>query len=141
VGILIQRIIGQANNNNNNNNLNTFQTFKRPFPSITFNYTSTKEIEEIIKSLKTKHSHGYDEIPTKILKLSASFISYPLTYMCNKQLSSGMFQTRLKFSVVKPTFKNGDKFNISNYRPISLLTVFSKVLHVIYYYKNWNYTG
>jgi hypothetical protein len=82
---MIQRITGQANNNNNNNNLNyMFQTFKCPFPSITFNYTSIKQIEEIIKSLKTKHSHGHDEIPTKIPKLSASFISYPLTYMCNK---------------------------------------------------------
>jgi hypothetical protein len=38
---------------------------------IKFIYTSTKEIEEIIKSLKTKRSHGRDEIPTKILKSSA----------------------------------------------------------------------
>jgi hypothetical protein len=39
---------------------------------------STKEIEEIIKFLKTEHSHGYDEIPTKTLKLSAPF--YPLYF-------------------------------------------------------------
>jgi hypothetical protein len=92
------------------------QTVKRPLPSIRIRYTSTRKIEKIIKSLKTKHSHGYDEIPTKILKASAPFISSPLTYICNKSLSSGTFPSRLKFSVVKPVFKNGDKVNISNYK-------------------------
>jgi hypothetical protein len=58
-----------------------FQTFKLPFLSIKFNHSSTKEIEEIIKSLKTKHSHGYDKLPTKILKLSAPLISSPLIYI------------------------------------------------------------
>jgi hypothetical protein len=58
--------------------------------------TSTKEIEEIIKPLKTKHSHGYDEIPTKILKLSALFISSSLTYICNKSLSSRIFPNKVK---------------------------------------------
>jgi hypothetical protein len=45
--------IGQSNNNNNNNNFKLHvSNFKRPFPSIKFNYTSTKGIKEIIKSLK-----------------------------------------------------------------------------------------
>jgi fructose-1,6-bisphosphatase/inositol monophosphatase family enzyme len=48
-------------------------------------------------------------------------------------LPSGIFPTRLKFSVVKPAFKNGDKVNISNYRPISLLTAFSKVFEKVIY--------
>jgi hypothetical protein len=33
-----------------------------PYPNIIFRYTSTEEIEKIIKSLKTKNAHGYDEI-------------------------------------------------------------------------------
>jgi hypothetical protein len=49
-------------------------------------------------------------------------------YICNKSLSPRIFPSRLKFSVVKPVFKNCDKFIISNYRPISLPTAFSKVL-------------
>jgi hypothetical protein len=64
--------------------------------------------------------------------LSAPFISSPLTYICNKSLSSGIFP-RLKFSVLKPVFKNSDKLNISNHRPISLLTVFSKVSEKVIY--------
>jgi hypothetical protein len=85
------------------------QTYKGPLSNIQFRHTSTHEIEEIIKSLKAKHSYGYDEIPATILKVSVPFISSPLTYTVNKSLSSGIFPTRLKFSVVKPVFKNGDK--------------------------------
>jgi hypothetical protein len=41
-------------------------------------------------------------------------------------LSSGIFPTRLKFSEIKPIFKKGDKRNLPNYRPISMLPSLSK---------------
>jgi len=46
---------------------------------------------------------------------------------------SGTFPTRLKYAIVKPLLKKGDKENTANYRPISLLTSFSKVLEKIIY--------
>jgi hypothetical protein len=104
-----------------------------PFPDIKFNNTSSKEIERIINSLKLKNSHGYDEISTKILKVSAPFISSPLNYICNKSILSGTFPTGLKYSIVKPLFKKGDRNNLANYRLISLLTSFSKVFEKIIY--------
>ena len=60
--------------------------FHTPFPCIKFRTTSTREIEKIINSLKSKDSFGYDEISTKILKISAPFISSPLRYICNKSI-------------------------------------------------------
>ena len=72
------------------------------------------EIEKIIKSLITKNSDRYDEMSVKFLKLSASCIRSPLTYTCNKYHTSGIFLNRLKFSIVKPVFKNDDRYNISN---------------------------
>ena len=64
----------------------------------------------------------------KILKVSAPFISSPLNYICKKKsILSGIFPTRLKYSIVKPLFKKGDRNNVANYSPISLLTSFSKV--------------
>ena len=55
------------------------QVFIRPFPNIKLTPVSTKEVSEIIKSLKWKNSHGYDEIPIKILKISLPYIISPLT--------------------------------------------------------------
>jgi len=48
-------------------------------------------------------------------------------------LSSVTFPTRLKFSEIKPIYKKGDKSNTSNYRPVSLLTSFSKIFERIIY--------
>ena len=50
-----------------------------------------------------------------------------------KILSSGIFPDRLKYAVVKPLFKKGDKSNIFNFRPISILSSFSKVLEKVMY--------
>jgi len=79
-------------------------------------------IEKIIKSLRTKNACEYNEISDCIIKLIAPFTIVPLTYSCNAVLSSGVFPDRLKYAVVKPNFKKGNKQEISNYRPIALLT-------------------
>ena len=91
-------------------------------------YTIPKETEKIIKSLKSKNSHGYDRIPMKILQVSTPVIISPLSYIGNKSLSSGIFPSRLKFSEIMPLHKKGDRTDINNIRPISLITSFSKVL-------------
>jgi hypothetical protein len=66
-------------------------------------------VEIIIGSLRLKNSHGYDGISKKILKVSAPFISFPLNYSCNKSMRSGIFPPPLKYSDVKPLYKNDDK--------------------------------
>jgi hypothetical protein len=53
--------------------------------------------------------------------------------MCNAILSSGVFPDRLKYTIVKPIYKKGGKQEVSNYRPISLLTSFSKVFEKVIY--------
>ena len=104
--------------------------FGYPFPKIKWQNTSSNEIDKIIKSLKPKNSSGYDDIPLKILKISALFIVSPLTYIyiyiCSHAVSLGIFPERLKHSIVKLVFKKGDRSVISNYRPIFPITSFSK---------------
>ena len=115
------------------------RVFIQPFPTISLKRVSSKEIEDITKSLKIKNSRGYDRISTKILKLSIHYISSPLTYICNRMLSSGIFPTRLKFSEVKPIFKREDKNDTSNYRPVSLLTSFSKTFEKVIYNRSYHH--
>jgi hypothetical protein len=85
------------------------QSFKCTFPDIKFKLLSTREIKNIIKTLKTKNSYGYDGLSTKLLKISSPFIASPLTHICNKSLPSGIFPDHLKYSEIKPLLKKGDK--------------------------------
>jgi hypothetical protein len=99
-------------NNTNINNLTDItpiqyllKTFKIPFPKIKLKSLSTKEVGNIIKSLKPKNSYGYDEISTKLLRMSSSFIISPLSRICSSSLSQGICPDRLKYSEIKPLFK------------------------------------
>jgi hypothetical protein len=96
-------------------------------------YASTYEIEMIIKSLKSKNTGGYDEISTRILNLSVPYIISALTYICNAILNMGVFPGWVKHAIIKPIFKKGDDQDITNYKPISLLTSFSKVIEKLIY--------
>jgi hypothetical protein len=79
--------------------------FNISYPNINLKFTTAKEIEHVIKSLKPKNSHGYDEISTSLLKTNSVYIGSPLNHICNKSLSSGIFSQRLEYAVVKPLFK------------------------------------
>ena len=104
------------------------------FAPIKLKSVTESEIYEINKSLKWKTSYGYDEVPPWIVKLSMPFISSPLIYICNKMLSTGTFPTWLKkFSQVLPLFKKGNKTEMSDYRPVSLLTSFCKIFEKVIY--------
>jgi hypothetical protein len=48
-------------------------------------------------------------------------------------MKCGIYPDRLKHSIVKPMYKKGDKTNMTNYRSISLLTTFSKILETVIY--------
>jgi len=99
------------------------QAFNEPYPSMERKCTM-KEIEQIIKSLKMKNSCEYYEISTNILKISSSFISSPLNYVRNKILFGYVIPDRLKYTVIKPLHKNGDRCDVSKDRPVLLLTSF-----------------
>jgi hypothetical protein len=68
--------------------------------------TFTHEIEKIIKSLKSKNTGGYDEISTRIPKLSTPYILSPLTFAM-QILNTGTYLDRLKYAI-KPICKKCD---------------------------------
>ena len=71
------------------------QSFKNHFQNINLKSISTKEIENIIKSLKPKNSSGYDGLSTKLIKIISPFTGSPLAHICNKSLFSGIFPDHL----------------------------------------------
>ena len=60
----------------------------------------------------------------------------PLTHIINMSLSTGIVPNDLKIAKVIPIFKKGEQDLVSNYRPISLLTCFSKIFERIVYKRN-----
>ena len=115
------------------------QNFNCPIIPLNLKKTTTHEIGKIIHDIKTKDSSGYDEISTRILKISSPYVVSPLTFIFNKILSTGVFPERLKYSEVIPVFKKGDSGDFANYRPISILTSFSKIIEKIIYKRLYKY--
>lgn len=90
------------------------------------------ETREIIKALKNKYSSGYDEISNNIIKQTAEEITTQLNHIINNSFRYGIFPDKLKIAVVKPVHKKGDINDYNNYRPISILPSFSKILEMAY---------
>lgn len=85
------------------------------------------EVLKIIKAIKTTYSVGHDEVSTIVLKQSANVIVSVLSHLINLSFSQGVFPDRLKKAIVKPLHKKNNKEDVGNYRPIALLSIFSKI--------------
>jgi len=112
---------------------------KRAPESFYIEPTDTVEITSIVNGLKINSSPGYDEVSPKTVKLVIQWIVQPLANICNQSLTSGVFPHKMKIAKVIPIHKSDDKSEISNYRPISLLPLFSKILEKIMYKRLFKY--
>ena len=70
---------------------------------------------------------GYDNIQTNIIKANVNIFARILSNLINKSVAQGVFHDPRKRSKILPVYKNKDKRSVSNYRPISILPVISKV--------------
>ena len=100
---------------------------------------STIEIEDEINKLNSCKSSGPFSIPTKLLKTLRFLLSGPLTYLFNCSISSGVVPDKLKIARVIPVHKSGPKVIVSNYRPISLLSIFNKIFKKLIYKRLLNF--
>ena len=85
------------------------------------------------KTLKPKLSSGYDNISNKLLLHIIEDIAEPFTHIVNLSFSSGIVPANMKIAKVIPIHKSGDPASLNQYRPISLLPVFSKLTEKLMY--------
>ena len=100
-------------------------------PEWGFNLITQCDLIKVIDSLLPKNSCGFDGLSNRMLKKEKRKISALIVNLVNETLVQGTFPDVLKVAKVIPIFKKGEKFNLNNYRPISLLPVLSKVLEKV----------
>ena len=88
-------------------------------------------ILHFVNNMKPKTSYGEDLISNKILKFIAPSIIQPLKHLINLSLKTGYFPDKFKIAKIIPIFKDSDKHEFCNYRPISLLNSLSRLIESI----------
>ncbi|KAL0831334.1 hypothetical protein ABMA28_002163 [Loxostege sticticalis] len=93
--------------------------------------TDPYEVDAMIANSRIDSAPGLDGVSNRLLKTIKPFIVEPLTHVFNLSLSEGKFLNNWKTASITPVHKGGDKESPCNYRPISLLGAFSKILERI----------
>ena len=96
--------------------------------------TMAAEYEQVLrlcKDIKISKSLGFSDIPTRAFKDAFRVLVPQLVYMFNLSFVTGQFPDRWKRATIIPLYKGGDKTEVGNYRPVSLLPLPGKVLEKI----------
>jgi hypothetical protein len=91
------------------------------------------EVSKVIKNMKSSKSCGLDNIDSYILKLACDELTPAITHIINLSIEQRCFPDGWKTSKVIPLFKKKDATLPQNYRPVSLLSITSKILERIVY--------
>ena len=128
-------ICGKLKSKIQTNTNNSFTTYLEKMPkqteNLSLNPCNEVEIDTIIGNIKNKKSSGVDNISNYLMKELVCGLRTPLCIIANISIKSGIFPSKLKIAKVKPLFKQGARDDPNNYRPISLLPVFSKVIEKV----------
>ena len=102
-----------------------FMTVKgMPF---SFGYTTQDKTYKTLQNLDKKKTYQENDIPVKIIKSHKDIFSYVIHHKFNNSLHSSVFPSELKKADIIPIHKKKSKFDIENYRPVSILPVLSKI--------------
>ncbi len=82
-----------------------------------------------------------DDIDMMVVKRVIEGISKRLTYICNLSFQTSKFPNKMKIAKVIPLYKTGNKHHFTNYRPLSLLPQFSKILEKLFKKKTGQFHG
>ena len=100
---------------------------------------SEKEVCEQLLTLKANKAIGLDNISARLLKCGALEITPSITKILNMSIRSGKFPGIWKCAKVAALLKSGDRTNATNYRPISILPTFSKIIERVVHSQPYEY--
>ncbi len=100
--------------------------------SIILGTVESKEIINVVNKCTSKISEDWNDIDMFLVKKIINEIVDPLTHICNLSFKTGTFPDKMKVAKVIPLYKDGDKHLFTNYRPVSLLSQFSKIIEKLF---------
>ena len=83
---------------------------------------------EIASEIKTLSESTSSDVPIKLIKIATPPMSNLVCHIYNHSFKTGNYPNKLKFATVTPVHKADSKMALNNYRPISVLPIFSKIL-------------
>ncbi|XP_072931145.1 uncharacterized protein [Epargyreus clarus] len=121
---------------------------KPPFPTINPNLnkispansfvllkTDASEVNYVITNLSNDSAPGSDNIPNSFIKRASHILTPILCHIYNLCFEKGIFPSVFKKAIVTPIYKSGNKEDVNNYRPISVLPALSKILEKLINYR------
>ena len=114
---------------------NSFRTFlkQRCSASVFLDPVTDDEVLNEIKQFNANKSSGHDDSSPKVVKAISSYVVKPLTHIFNLSFLTGKISDALKIALVTPVYKANDQHKFSNYRQISVLPCFFKILQKLMY--------
>ena len=102
-------------------------------PYFVFKKVDENLLNREINKLKCSKSPRQDRIPVKVIKDAVDIFAKPLDAISNSSMEEGVFTEAWKLAKITPIYKSGQKADLNNYKPISLLsvqsTLFQKIVH------------
>ena len=104
---------------------------KYPNSKFKFNFVSEETVLKLLQDLDENKAAGLDNLSGKFLKDRATVLAKPISQICNLFIKYSIFPSDCKTAKLKPLFKKGSKTALKNYRPISLLSLVSKIIEKV----------
>ena len=129
IGSDLDKKLPTCNHNNSSMNSQTLnpQPDNNIEQSLFLTPVTLTECIQVINNLKNTNNH-IDCIPITLLKEIKHLIAQPIRYLINLSFENGTFPRLLKEACITPIFKDGDPTDVTNYRPISVLSYLSKIV-------------
>jgi hypothetical protein len=127
------RLIKESIRNVPNNFHKCIEIMRGKVCRLNLNHVTVKKVNQLLRGLKDSKSTSIDEIDNFCVKVAADIIDKPLHHIITLSVLQQKFPTSWKYSKVIPLHKKECKLNKKNYRPVSILSPFSKILEKIAY--------
>jgi len=95
----------------------------------------------LINSLKINKAVRHDDIPSYFLRIGVNVLALTICRLCDAAFKLGIFPFSCKIARVVPLYKSENKDEMSNYRLISILTCFCKIIEKLIYHRFINFFG